>query len=538
MSVFAHQEGLVRIGVQVTLQALHRRIHIAVQVVVGEIVLTLTAAILGAFVMGQTSGIKVLGPGQRCLEAAAVCTFITHGPADNGGTVLISLDTALGAVHGCFHEIGVICKGFVPGLYVILPDVVFLAVQSGSAVAFIVSFVDDHEAILVTQLVEHGSVGIVAGTNCVEVKLLNHPQIPLHVLDADDGTGNRIGVVTVDTTELDGAAVQQDHVILNMDCTEADTVGDDFVRGFQQQGVQVGLLRIPEGRILNCEDCLMGVCTAIERLDGACANTLLCCIQQLDLGRNKLTIVCEPDPDGGFFLIQQRGGEVIADAVFGALQDVHIAEDTGGAELILVLQIAAIAPFQDHNGQGVLAFSDGFCDIKLRGGVRNFAVAQECTVQPHIEAGVNTFKVQVGFGCICIAFIHEVVQVGTARILIRNKRRISGERITNVGILMLVITVILPDTGNGNRSPGRGIIVLFKEEILKIVDAFTVLEFPVVVQQLEPIGMLPVFHQVIHSAGCRDEVRSVGCGAYMMGMQVFVIGRNNHNFLLRYFVFP
>ena len=96
--------------------------------------------------MGQTSGIKVLGPGQRCLEAAAVCTFIAHGPADNGGTVLISLDTALGAVHGCFHEIGVICKGFIPGLYMILPDVVFLAVQGGSAVAFVVSLIDDQEA--------------------------------------------------------------------------------------------------------------------------------------------------------------------------------------------------------------------------------------------------------------------------------------------------------------------------------------------------------------------------------------------------------
>src|SRR5699024_1341029 len=109
--IFTHQEGLVGVGVQVALQALHGGVHIAVQVDVGEVVLALAAAVLGAFVVGQASRIEVLGPGQRRLEAAAVGTFITHGPADNGGAVLISLDAALGAVHSCFQEVGVICEG-------------------------------------------------------------------------------------------------------------------------------------------------------------------------------------------------------------------------------------------------------------------------------------------------------------------------------------------------------------------------------------------------------------------------------------------
>ena len=535
--ILAHQEGLVRVGIQIALQAFHRGIHITVQINVGEIILTLAAAVLGAFIVGQSGRIEVLGPGQSCFKAAAIGAFIAHGPADNRGTVLISLDTQLGTVHGCFHKVGVICKGFVPGLNMILPDIIFFAVQSGSAVAFVVSLIDDHEAALITQLVEHGCIGIVAGTNCIEIVFLNHPQVTLHMLDADDGAGNRIGVMAVDAAELNGAAVQEHDVVLNVDRTEAHTVGNDFIGSFQQQSVQVRLLRIPEGRILDGEDCLVGISAAVEGLHCAGANSLFCCIQQLDLGRNELTVISKANADGGFFLIHQSGGEVITDAVFRTLQDIYIAEDAGGAELILVFQVAAVTPLQNHNSQGVLAFPDGFGNIKLGGRMRYLAVTQECTIQPDIEAGVNALKVQICLGCIFISFIDKIIEISTAGILIRNIRGVSGERIADVGVLMLVVTVVLPDAGNRDGIPGGSIIVFFVELIFEVMDAFTVLEFPVVIQQLEAVRVLPVFNQVVHSYRSRNEVASVGRCAYMMCMQVFVVSRNNHNFLLRYFVF-
>ena len=403
--------------------------------------------------------------------------------------------------------------------------------------AFIVCFINNHETILVTQLIEHGSIGIVTGTNSIEVVLFNHLQVPLHMLNTDDRAGDRVGVVTVNTTELDRVAVKEHHIVLNMDRTEADAVSDDFIRGFQNQGVQVRLLGVPECRILNSENCLMCVSTAIECLNNTGANSLFRCIQQLDFCCNKLSIVCEPDTDSGFFIFHQCCGEVIPDAVFGTLQDIYITEDAGSTELVLIFQVAAIAPLQNHNRQGVLAFSDGLSNIKLGGGVRNFTVAQECTIQPHIEAGVNTFKVQVCFRCICIAFVDKIVQICTAGILIRNIGRICGERITNVGILVPVIAMILPDAGNRNHVPGRRIIILFVEKIFKIVNALTVLKLPIVIQQLESIGMLTVLYQVVHSARCRNKVTSVRGGAYMVGMQVFINGRNNHSFLLRYLFF-
>ena len=207
VGVFAHQVGLVRVAVHILLQSLQRRVHVGIQVDVREVVLALSAAVLGAFVVGQTGGIEMLGPGQSSFEAAAVGTFVAHGPADDAGTVLIPDDTPLGAVQGCFQEVGVVGEGLVPMLHVVLPQLIFGAVHLSSTVAFVVGFVDDHEAVLVTQLIEHGCVGIVGGADGVEVEFFDHLQVPLHVLQGDHRAGDGVGIVPVNATEFDGVAV-------------------------------------------------------------------------------------------------------------------------------------------------------------------------------------------------------------------------------------------------------------------------------------------------------------------------------------------
>ena len=535
--IFAHQEGLVRVGVQITLQTLQGRVHIAVQVDVGEIILTLAAAVLAALIMGQTSGIEMLGPGKGCLEAASVGAFITHGPADDRGAVLVTLDAALGAVHGCFQKFGIICEGFVPGFHMVLPDVIFLAVQRGSAMTFVISFVNDEKSVLITQLVEHGSIRIVAGADGIEVVLLDHSQIPLHVLDADDGAGYGIGVMTVDTAEFDGVSIQENHVVLDVNLPEADAISDDFIRGFQKQGVQVGLFGIPESGVLNREDCLMGVSTAFKSLDRTGTYGLFCCIQQLDLGGNKLTVIGKPDADSGSLFIQQCCGKVIPNAAFGALQDVYIPEDTRGTELILILQVAAVAPFQDHHCQRVLAFPNRLGNIEFGSGVGDFVVAQKGTVEPEIEAGVNTLEVQISLGSIRVAFIHKVVQICTTGILIRDKGRICGEGITDVGVLVPIIAVVLPDAGNRDGIPVGSVVSGCVELVGQFVNARKILEFPVAIQELKAVRMFPVLYQIIHSVGCGDEVCTIGGCAEMMGMQIFVVSWYNH-FIPSCFLYP
>ena len=200
----------------------------------------------------------MLGPGQRRLEAAAVGAFVAHGSADDAGAVLVADDAALGAVQRGLQKVGVVGKGLVPVLNVVLPQLVFRAVHLRCAVALVVGLGDDQKTVLVTQLVEHGGVGVVGGADGVEVIFLDHPQIPLHVFQRDHRTGDGIGVVAVDAPELDGVAVEIDLVVLNGDLPEAPAVHDGLLGAFQHQCVQVGLLGIPQGRLADGQQCLMG----------------------------------------------------------------------------------------------------------------------------------------------------------------------------------------------------------------------------------------------------------------------------------------
>ena len=279
----------------------------------------------------------------------------------------------------------------------------------------------------------------------------------------------------------------------------------------------------------------MGVGTAVLKGFDCCGcHRFVSSIQDLDLGCGHIAIVGEADPDSCFLLIQEGGGEVVADAVLRAAQDVHIAEDAGGAELILVFQVAAVAPLQDHNCQSVLAFLDVLCDVELRGGVGNFAVAQVLAVQPHVEAGVDTFEVQVSLGCVRVHRILEVSQVCAAGVFVGHIGRICREGVADVGVLVLVVAVVLPDAGNRDGIPVGSIVALLVEQVFEVVNTLTVLELPVAVQKLKAVGVLTVLYQIVHSGGSGDEVGAVGGGAYMVGMQVFIVGGNDHcAFLLK-----
>ena len=507
VGVLTHQVGLVGIAVYVLLQGFQRRIHIGVQVDVGEIVLALSAAVLCAFVVSQTGGIEVLGPGQGRFEAATVSTFVTHGPADDAGAVLIPDDTPLGAVQGCFQEVGIVGKGLVPVLHVVLPQLIFRAVHLSGTVAFVVGFVDDHETVLVTQLIEHGSVGIVSSADGVEVEFLDHLQVPLHVLQGDHRTSDGVGVVAVDAPELNGVAVQVHLIIFNVNLTEAPAVNDDLIGTLQNQGVQVRLFGIPELGFADVQHCLVGEGAACFHCLGcALGDQLTLCVIQLDGNGDDLLGELEADPQGCFITFQVVGNEVVPDVGFRAIQDVHIPEDAGGPELILVFQVAAVAPFQNQNCQGVLTVHNLIGDIELGSGVGNLVVAQVLAVEPCVQAGVYTFKVQVSARCVLIPLVLELGDVAAAGVFVGYVRGICGEGIADVGVVVLVVTVVLPDAGYRD-----GVVVLspeaqFVEQIGQVVDIGVVLEFPISVEKLEPVGAFPMLYQIIPFGGCGDVV--------------------------------
>ena len=222
----------------------------------------------------------MLCPRQSRLEAAAIGTFVAHGPADHTGAVLIPDHTPLGTIQRRFQKVGVIRKGFIPVLHMVLPQLVFRTVHFRRAVALMVCLVNDHKAVLVAELIEHGGVGIVSGANGIEVVLLHHFQIPLQMLQGGHRTGDGVRIMPVHATELDGVSVQVNLVILNADFPEPPTINNNFIGGFQNECVQVWLLRIPKGGLLNHHNRLMGERTAgLHRTGSALGNHLVVRVQ-------------------------------------------------------------------------------------------------------------------------------------------------------------------------------------------------------------------------------------------------------------------
>ena len=202
VAVFAHNVRLVRIAGKKIMDFFQRRIHAAVKIQVGIIILFVRVYIACAFVMGEPSRIEFLRPFQGCLKGTAVGAFISHGPDHDAWPVLVPVDTAHRPVQSRLDKVGIVSNRPVPEAGPFLPGSVLQENVVG-AMAFIVSFIDDEEAVFVAELVELGRVGIMACPDAVHVMLLHEQQVLLYLVQADGKSGYRIAVVAVCAVEFD-----------------------------------------------------------------------------------------------------------------------------------------------------------------------------------------------------------------------------------------------------------------------------------------------------------------------------------------------
>ena len=117
--------------------------------------------------------------------------------------------------------------------------------------------------------------------------------------------------------------------------------------------------------------------------------------------------------------------------------------------------------------------------VKFTGCMSHLAVAYIDTIDPYIEAGIYTLKIQVCFWCFGIFLIFKLVYVRSARILLWYIWRIERNWVTDIGILMAVIAIVLPDSRNWNFVEALSVITCFVKFFLKIINALIELEFPV-----------------------------------------------------------
>ena len=452
MAVFAHQVGFVRSVVQILLNAFQRRVHIAVQIDVGKIVFPLFAAVLRAFIMGQPAGVKLLCPCQRFLKSAAVGTLVSHGPDDDTGAVFVPFNTTAGAIYGGLGEFGIVRNRLVPMFNVHIPALIFAAIEFGRTVTFVVGLINDEETVLIAKLVEIGNIRIVAGADRIEIVSLDHFKITLRLGKTNGIPGDGVGLMAIDAVKFDGQAVDKHLIVRNTNFPQTNAVGDGLTGCFQNNGVKVRLLCVPENRILHSNDCLIrisGIAAVSFRQDGADQFTFSAVDR--DAGRCWQISVAQPDVDLCIAMGKNSGDEIILNALFGTAEKIHITEDTVHAEHILIFHIAAVTPFQNQNGQMIGAVVEQTGYIELAARVGNLTVPHIIAVEPDIKAGSNALKVQKRTGRNFILMIDKITDVRTTGIVFRNIRRVCRERITDICILVMVVAVILPDARHRGR---------------------------------------------------------------------------------------
>ena len=224
---------------------------------------------------------------------------------------------------------------------------------------------------------------------------------------------------------------------------------------------------------------MIGECRIIRCFHGRyAADHRAGCIVEGDAGGNSGIVVTQADSNPCGAAVDVGGDEIVLNALFRAVQQVDITENAVHAEHILIFHVAAIAPFQYEHGQMVGTVLQKLSHIKLAGGMSHLTAPDKLTVEPDIEAGGNALKVQKCTRGSGIFLVSEVVEVSAAGVLFGNIRRISGERIADVGVLVVVVAVVLPHAGDRDAVKSGGIIADLIESILQVINTGVVPKLP------------------------------------------------------------
>ena len=80
----------------------------------------------------------------------------------------------------------------------------------------------DVETVDVTELVEVGIIGIVAGADGIHIELLSQLHVLQHSLARHDASGIGVGVVAIGTLDEDRLAINLEQSVLDLDVAETD----------------------------------------------------------------------------------------------------------------------------------------------------------------------------------------------------------------------------------------------------------------------------------------------------------------------------
>ena len=243
--------------------------------------------------------------------------------------------------------------------------------------------------------------------------------------------------------------------------------------------------------------------------------------------RKRTLIIEETDADVGRPKVLREGSRdhIIRDVRLGAAEKINIPDDPGHAELVLVLEVGAVAPFEGQHREEIFALAQEIRHVKLGGVVGHLAVTDVSSVQPDKKAGVDALENEMRARRLRVGMPGEGVPIGPAGILLRHIGRVKREGIADVRVLVGVVAAHLPGEGHGFGPPGRvrG-IVLPVEFVGERVDTRKIPEIPVrTAQKLNPVGVFPRRRSGLPGlARCRDEISVVRQRVFVQDRQIFI----------------
>ena len=470
---------------------------------------------VGAFVVYQTAGVPALDPLGHGGVVSAQTRFVAQRPEDYAGMVLVPFHQALGSVHIGLFPVGMVGEA-VPGMH---------------AVGFDVGFVTYIQTELVAQAREPGIVGIVGGTDHIDVVGLHNHQIPDHVVHGGGVAQQVVAVVTVDALGLDFLPVDIDDLILDFDPSCTGVYGDGFVPAGQNQGVQIGGFVRPQ----------LGIFDGGNGDDAFCVDGFTAGSHAAAAGRQQFPVHRGLAGEGQFCrkvcrieaVVQVTLHEDVPDVGLVPEQQVYFSEDPGHTPHILVFQIGTVGPFQYQHLDGVDAGMDKPGDVDFAGQVAYLGIGRKGVVDPYIERRVHPFKVQENFLAHHGLGHIEIPDVQTAGVFVRYMGRIHGNGVVHVGVVGYVIPPVqrhLPVHGHRELFHG-GTVEAAAGEVADVVYGLEEFEIPHAAEGFEIGAGITVFTESSAFAGVGDKVRTGGFAVYVQDLfRDMVIGNvQRHN---------
>ena len=163
--------------------------------------------------MNGTRGVELMEPSRHGSMVRAIAALVAQAPEDNGRMVLVALGHADGTVEEGIGPVGSRSQR---------------ATESMRLAVGLVHHVHAHR---VAQLIPAGTVRIVSQSDGIDVGLLHQLQVLLHQFLSHHACTIRVVLMAIDTTNLDGSAVDEQPAVGNLDGAETHLLGSLFDDG-------------------------------------------------------------------------------------------------------------------------------------------------------------------------------------------------------------------------------------------------------------------------------------------------------------------